>query len=278
MEGVCCAQVQAQNKHSREVGSRAVVATIVGSIVFTFTFAGALLGMWLRAALPTHWLDAESRDTVKVGIGLIATMTALVLGLVTASAKGSFDAVDTAVKQSATQVLALDRLLARYGAETGEIRKGLQRAVGARIDMIWGHGASKPANLDPMSSGAGLGAERLADAIRGLKPHDDSQRALQARALDLAEALLQSRWLAMAGTGTSIPVPFLAVLLFWLTITFASFGLFAPRNAMVVAVLFVCSLSVSSAVFLVLEMDGPFDGLLKVSPDPLRYAHARLNQ
>ena len=252
-------------------------ATHVGIIVFTCTFAGALLGMWLGTALPEHWL-AESTETVKVGIGLIATMTALVLGLVTASAKNSFDAVDTTVKQTATQLLSLDRVLARYGSETGEIRKGLQRAVGARIDTIWAHGSSKPADLDPMRSGTGLAAERLADAIRSLKPHDDSQRALQARALDLTEAILQSRWLATAGTGSSIPVPFLAVLLFWLTITFTSFGIFAPRNALVVTVLLVCALSVGSAVFLVLEMDGPFDGLLKVSADALRYAHTHLNQ
>ena len=252
-------------------------ATIVGIIVFTCTFAGALLGMWWGTALPEPLL-AESRQTVQVGVGLIATMTALVLGLVTASAKSSFDAVDTAVKQTAIQLLALDRVLARYGSETGEIRKGLQRVVGARIDMIWGQGSSKPADLDPLRSGTALGAERLADALRGLKPHDDSQRALQARALDLAEAILQSRWLAMTGTGSSIPVPFLVVLLFWLTITFASFGLFAPRNAMVLTALFVCALSVGSAVFLVVEMDGPFDGLLKVSPDPLRYAYTHLNQ
>jgi hypothetical protein len=233
----------------------------------------------LRTVLPEHHLDAESRDTVKVGIGLIATMTALVLGLVTASAKSSFDSVDTAVRQTATQVLALDRILARYGSDTGEIRKGLQRAIGARIDTIWPPDSSKPANLDPMRSGAASGTEGLADAIRGLKPHDDSQRALQARALDLTEALLQTRWLVTAaGSGVAIPVPFLAVLLFWLTITFVSFGLFAPRNAMVVTVLFVCALSVGSAVFLVLEMDGPFDGLLKVSGDPLRYAHAHLNR
>ena len=110
-------------------------ASIGGIIVFTCTFAGALLGMWLRAALPQHWLDAESRDTVKVGVGLIATMTALVLGLVTASAKNSFDAVDTTVKQTATQLLALDRVLARYGSETGEIRKSLQRTVG--LESTW---------------------------------------------------------------------------------------------------------------------------------------------
>ena len=252
--------------------------TVVGLIVFLCTFGGALLGMWLRTALPEHHLDAESRDVVKVGIGLIATMTALVLGLVTASAKSSFDAVDSAMKTTAIEVLTLDRALARYGAETGAIRQGLQRAVGARMDTIWSHGSSRPAALDPIRSGAGVHAEGLADAIRALKPRDDAQRALQSRALDLTEALLQARWLVLAGTETSVPVPFLVILVFWLTITFASFGLFAPRHATVLAVLFVCALSVGSAVFLVLELDTPFDGLLKVSAEPFRNAYERLNQ
>ena len=252
--------------------------TMISIIVFTCTFGGTLLGMWLRTALPEHHLDAESRDTVKVGVGLIATMTALVLGLVTAPSKSSFDEVNTAVKQTASEILALDRVLARYGSETGEIRQRLQHVIGARIDMIWPQGSSKSADLDPMRSGAGAGAEALADAIRALAPRDDAQRALQSRAVDLAEALLQARWLVLAGTETSVPVPFLVVLLFWLTLTFASFGLFAPRNAMVLAVLFVCALSVGSAIFLVLEMDTPFDSVLKVSADPLRYAYAHLNQ
>jgi hypothetical protein len=226
--------------------------TIVSIIVFTCTFGGALLGMWLRTALPKHHLDAESRDTVKVGVGLIATMTALVLGLVTASAKSSFDAVSTAVKQTASEILALDRILARYGSEAGEIRTGLQREIGVRIASIWPPDASRPASLQVLRAGVGSDAEGLADAIRGLTPRDDAQRALQSRALDLAEALLQARWLVLAGTETSVPVPFLMVLLFWLTLTFASFGLFAPRNAMVLVVLFVCALSVGSAIFLVL--------------------------
>ena len=116
------------------------------------------------------------------------------------------------------------------------------------------------------------------DAIRGLAPRDDSQRALQSRALDLAEALLQARWLVFAGGGTSVPLPFLVVLLFWLTITFTSFGLFAPRNATVLAVLFVCAVSVASAVFLILEMDGPFDGSAPVPAACVRAApDGRLN-
>ena len=253
-------------------------STTVGLIVFACTFGGALLGMRLRKALPGHHFNDESKDTVKVGIGLIATMTALLLGLVTASAKSSFDIADSAVKKTAIDILTLDRLLARYGAETGDIRKNLQHAVEARTELIWSQDASKRTDSDPIRSGAVSAAEELPGTIRALKPRDDSQRALQSRALDLAEKLLEERWLVLAGTETSIPVPFLVILLFWLTFTFASFGLFAPRNAMVLWVLLLCALSVGSAVFLILEMDAPFEGVLRVSADPWRYAYAHLNQ
>ena len=106
-------------------------ATIVGITVFTCTFAGALLGMWLRVALPEHWFDAESRDTVKVGVGLIATMTALVLGLVTASAKNSFDAVDTTVKQAATN----SSLSTAYLLATGPRPARFARACSAPLGL-----------------------------------------------------------------------------------------------------------------------------------------------
>ena len=252
--------------------------TTIGIITFAFAFGGVVLGIWLRSALPKHHLDAESRDSVKVGIGLIATMTALILGLVTASAKNSFDSLDSAVKETAVQLLTLDRTLARYGPETGQIRTGLKQAVGERIDMIWPKSSSQPVSLDPTTADMAPRVEALADAIRALKPHDDVQRALQTRAVDLAERVLQARWLVMAGTGISVPVPFLVVLLFWITATFASFGLFAPRTGTVIVVLFVCALSIGGALFLVLELDGPFDGLLRVSPDPLRFAYTHINR
>jgi len=249
--------------------------TLAGMIVCACTLGGVLLGMWLRTTLPKHHLDNESRDTVRLGAGLIATITALVLGLVTASAKSSFDTVNTAVKQTAIDILTLDRLLARYGPETREIRGALQHNVASRTDMIWPEGSSQPAQLDPL--GAAATVEGLTEQIHALTPRDDSQRSLQSRAQDLFEALLRARWI-IAGGGTSVPLPFLVILLFWLTITFASFGLFAPWNAMVMGVLFLCALSVGGAVFLIAEMDGPFDGLLKVSADPMRYALAHINQ
>ena len=142
--------------------------------------------------------------------------------------------------------------------------------------MIWPEGSSRPTVVDPLGTAAT--AEGLADKIRGLTPRDDSQRALQSHALALVESLLRARWLVYASGGSSVPLPFLVVLLFWLTLTFASFGLFAPRNATVITVLFVCALSVGGAVFLIAEMDGPFDGMLKVSAEPLRYTIAHLNQ
>ena len=250
--------------------------TFVGMIVFACTLGGVLLGMWLRTILPERHLDNDSRDTVKLGAGLIATMTALVLGLVTASAKSSFDTVSAAVKNTAIDILTLDRVLARYGPETLEIRGTLQDVVVRRVDMVWPEGSSQPTQLDPM--GGATTVEGLSDRVRNLTPRSDSQRSLQSRALELIESLLRARWLAFGAGGTSIPLPFLVILLFWLTITYASFGLFAPRNAMVFGVLFLCALSVAGAVFLIVEMDGPFDGMLKVSADPLRYTLAHLNQ
>jgi hypothetical protein len=252
--------------------------TVVGIIVFTCTFGGTLLGMRLRGILLEHHVSGESKDTVKVAIGLIATMTALVLGLVTASAKSSFDSVNTSIKQTAAQVLALDRTLARYGPEAQEIRQALKQAVGERLDRIWPqHGLSGHANLDILHSGSHAG-EKLADAIRNLKPNDDSQQALKSRALDLAETILQTKWLVLAGTESSIPPPFLVVLLFWLTVTFVSFGVFSRPNVMVITALFLCALSIGGALFLVLEMDKPFDGLITVSADPIRYAYRHLGQ
>jgi hypothetical protein len=175
--------------------------TEIGIITFAFAFGGVMLGMWLRSALPKHHLDAESKDSVKLGIGLIATMTALILGLVTASAKNSFDLIDGAVKETAVQLLTLDLALARYGAETGQIRTGLKQAVGQRIDMIWPKSSSRPVSLDPTAADMAPRVEAIADAIRSLKPQDDLQRALRTQAVDLAERVLQARWLVLAGAG-----------------------------------------------------------------------------
>jgi hypothetical protein len=253
-----------------------VNAVAVGIAVFAITLGGALGGMWLRGVLPDHHLSAESRDSVKLGIGLVATITALVLGLVTASAKSSFDRLDASIKSAAAEVLSLDRALARYGAETADIRQALKEVVAYRIEMTWPKGRSGPASLDPTE--AMQRVEQIPARIRSLAPKTEEQRADKSRALAIAESLLDVRWAIFSGLRSSVPAPFLVILVFWLAVTFASFGLFAPSNATVIITLVVCALSVAGAMFLILEMGAGLEGLIRVSPEPMLFALEHLNR
>jgi hypothetical protein len=246
----------------------------ISGVVFACVFGGALLGAFLRAVLPEHHLNEETKDIMKVGTGLIATMAALVLGLLIASAKSSFDAERSEFVQMSANVVVLDRVLARYGPETKEARDLLRSALVRALDQIWPKDSSHPAQLDPMAARA----EGVYYKIQELSPRNEAQRSLQAQALSLALSLGQMRWLTFAQEGRSIPMPFLVVLVFWITIIFVGLGLFAPHNATAIAILLVCALSVSSAIFLILELDTPFGGLIQISSVPLRNALAHLGQ
>jgi Protein of unknown function (DUF4239) len=246
----------------------------IGWVVFALVFASALLAMSLHNALPEHHLSADSKDVVKLGIALIATMAALVLGLLIASAKSAYDTRSNQLTELSADMILLDRALARYGPETKEARSLLQRSVAVTIERFWPAEGAKPIAIDPAASPV----EVLSDKIETLTPQSDAQRSMQSQALTLAADVGRTRLLLFEHLGASIPVPFLVVLVFWLCIIFASFGLFAPRNATVIAVLCVCALSVAGAIFLILELDRSFEGLLQVSSAPLRAALAQLGR
>jgi Protein of unknown function (DUF4239) len=248
--------------------------TAIAAITFACTFGCALLGTNIRDRLPAPHLSKESQDVVRLGMGLVATMTALLLGLVTAAARSTFDAHDTAIRNSAVNVLTLDRHLARFGSETRPTRDLLRRAVEFRLENTW----------PPEGSGGGFGAAQSTSAVESienqilqLSPQTEAQRWFRTEALRLSEEVLKTRW-RLLGSGGAIPPAFVVVVIFWLTATFTSFGLYAPRNATVIGVLFIAALSVAAAVFLILELDGPFDGVIKVSSQPLRFALDNLGQ
>jgi hypothetical protein len=233
--------------------------------------------MFLRMVLPEHHLSDESKDVVKLGTGMIATLAALVLGLLIASARGSFDAMNSGLVQTGSRVILLDRVMAQYGPETKEIRDQLRRNVSSVIDQVWSKERERERDmrfLDPK-----IGLEALQDKLRQLSPQNDAQRWLQSRALQVSGDIAEWRWLLVQLRGhSSLPMPFFMMLVSWLVIIFFSFGLFSPRNATVIAVLLVCALSASGALFLILELDQPYGGLITISSDPLRNALPYLGQ
>ena len=253
-----------------------MAALTLSLITLASTFSAALAASFIRSWLPPAHLSKESQDVVRLGIGLVATMTALLLGLVTAAARSTFDSNDNAIRNSAANLLTLDRHLARYGPETKPTRDLIRRAVAYRLETIWSN--ERPADSGLDTGGATPPVEEVENQILALSPQNDTQRWLKAEALKLSEEIVKTRWRVLGAGGGSVPLTFLVVVIFWLTVTFASFGLYAPRNLTVIAVLFVAAVSVAAAVFLILELDGPFDGLIRVSSGPLRYALANLGQ
>jgi Protein of unknown function (DUF4239) len=241
--------------------------------VFACLFGAGLLGLRLRAMLPENHLSSETKDAVKFGMGLVATMAALVLGLLVASTKGSYDTQKSEVAQMAAKIVFLDRLLANYGSESAESRDLLRRSVGSAINHMWpDKKSSQAAQLDPsVSSG-----EAFFNSIQKLSPQNDVQRSLKSQAAQIATDLGQMRWLLFEQTETSISVTMLIVLISWLAIIFMSAGLFAPPNATVIIALMLAALSVSGAIFLILELDMPFDGVIQISKKPMYNALVHL--
>jgi Protein of unknown function (DUF4239) len=243
--------------------------------VFAVLFGAGLLGVRVRAALPKDHLSAETKDAVKVGMGLVATMAALVLGLLVASTKGAYDTQKGEVTQMAAKIVFLDRVLANYGSESAESRDLLRRSADSAINHMWpDKKSSHTAELDPSESSG----EVFFNSIQNLSPQNDVQRSLKSQAAQIAMDLGQMRWLLFEQTETSISVAMLIVLISWLAIIFMSAGLFAPGNATVVIALMLAALSVAGAIFLILELDMPFDGVIQISQRSMRNALLHLGR
>lgn len=233
-------------------------------------FGGALLGLLLGGVVPAEHLRDTSRATLKVVTGMIATLAALVLGLLISSANTSFDAVDAAITHSGAKIILLDRALANYGPETKEAREQLRNVVVAGIEMFWPAEKTRGVGFEGFERSTGM--EALQTRIRELTPATEIQRQLRSEAEKLSGDMLEARWLLIAQAQHTIPTTFLVVLLFWLTMLHIGFGLLAPRNATVITALVISALSVSGAMFLILEMYQPLNGMIKVSNAPLRKA------
>ncbi len=241
-----------------------------GSIFLT-TFvciaAGAAIGIATRLRLPDAHLTPESKEVVRLGAGLIGTLAALVLGLMVASAKSAYDTQISNVRQLAANLILLDQMFAEYGSETKDLRGMLRVAANNTVDRIWHENAS--AKTEPFS--ASRIAEEFYVKIETLTPGNDVQRLLKPRILQVGTELVRTRLLLFVHVDNPIPAPFLIILIFWLTVIFISFSLFAEPNVIVVTALLVYAVSVSSALFLIIDLSQPFVGLMQIPSEPLKH-------
>jgi hypothetical protein len=250
-------------------------STVLGTIVFACLFGASILGILVRTRLPGHHLDADSRDAIRMSTAVVGTLSALALGLLISSAKTVFDTSQAELQTSVGRVLLLDRAMAEYGPETKDARARLQRLVESRLVQGWGTQAQRDA-IDPYDESRSI--EPIQAELRDLMPKTDPQRLLQARVLEISGQLAEAHWMLVESDAQGLPTAFMVILVFWLTWLFATFGLHAPANPTVIAVMFICSVSVATAVFLVIDMAHPYIGFIHVSDAPLRAALAHLGR
>lgn len=243
-------------------------ALLVLGLILISTVAGVLL----RHKLPEKHLSGDSKDVIKLATALVATMAALVTALLFASTRASYEATHSQVDQLTANVIELDRLLKDYGTEGVALRQALRQDVAAIVNTIWRD--DDAVALTPAQASAS--EAQVITRLRLLAPHDPIQTSLQARASVVSNSLAQIQLTLYAHPSDSLAKPFITVLVLWLCFIFGSFAMSADANGTMLSVLFFCALSAASAIYLVLELGQPFDGLMQVPSDPLRHALAPL--
>lgn len=239
--------------------------TLTSLIVLACLIAAVLVGRSLRHVLPEGHVSADSRDAVKLAMGLVATMSALVLGLLVSSAKGSYDTERTEVIQMAAKIAFLGRVLEVYGPEASGVRAQLRDTVEQGIRQMWPGEMHRPANSAPDTQAGNA----VYGAIQRLSPQNDTQAALKSQAATSTMDLAQVRSLLAAQSVPSISTPMLIILVLWLVVIFLGFSVLAPPNATTILALMISALAVAGAIFLILELDQPFGGVIRISSEPM---------
>jgi ABC-type amino acid transport system permease subunit len=240
----------------------------IGLISFVAIFGGVIAGMLVARRLPGQHLSSETQSAVTVSVAVIGTLSALVLGLMITAANRSFSARSDEVRQLSVQLIRIDRNLRRYGPEADDTRLALHAWAKAKTQQLF----PEKGQERPSTGGTIIMLESVQDEILDLEPKDPRQEHLRTLCLTLTSNIIQARWSLETLAGQSIPVPFLILLVFWLSMVFASFGLFAPPNPTTIVMLLLCSVAVAGGIYFIEELDNPASGLIQISPDAMRKA------
>ena len=245
-------------------------APLTAFVILVCMLGGMALGSYLRLVLPDDHTRADSKDILMTSAGMMATLIALIIGLLVTSAKGNYDNTTLGITQTGAKIISLDYYLSNYGPDAKVEQELVRQATAKAIERVWPNESTQGADLTKMEAATGM--TDVYSKIRELSPQNDSQKYLKTQALQISADMMQSRWMLIEQSQTNLPRIFLVVLTFWLTVLFAQFGLLAPRNLTAKSALFICALSVSGAIYLILELNNPLEGTIKVSSAPLHKA------
>ena len=246
-------------------------AVAIAIVALGLILASIVCGLFLRSRLPEAHLSGDSKEVIRLATALIGTMAAVVLALLFAATRGSFETTNSHVSRLTAGVIELDQLLKEYGPEGLPLLRALRADRDFMVNLIWRDGAS---DVSPIRAVAPQ--QTVLYMLRELKPREPVQSSLQARALQVTTDLEQVRLILFAQPPDSISKPFMIVLVLWLMFIFASFSMSAKANPTLVIVLFICAFSAASAIYLIVELGQPFDGLMQIPSEPLRQALAPL--
>jgi hypothetical protein len=254
-----------------------ITTPVIGIIIFLTVLSGAGLGVLLGRFLPAHHLNDQSRSVITVATAVVGTASALVLGLLISTASSAFTQRSNEVGRFAVDIIRVDRSLRNYGPEADSVRQSLARYAAVEFEEFFPTGSGKTAKVDKPSAVQLLRGIRV--ELFALQPSNDSQHQIKDKGLQLVDEMADTRWLlAIQQNITPIPTAFLIMLVFWLTVLFGTFGLFAPRNVTVAAALALSVLAVSGGLTLVLDMTDPFSGFVRISSAPMRHALEQTRQ
>jgi hypothetical protein len=246
-----------------------------GLIAFIVIFGSGMLGLLIGKVLPERHGAQPTQAIVQTTMGTISLLAALVLGLLVATAKGKFDTVSTQVEQMAGNLMLLDHELRNYGPDIAEARGLLHGYVVAKIKAVWPRQAGERLLLDDPKGLALL--EAFQQNLRGMTPKTDTQRLILADMLPITGDLVKTTWRQVALAANRFTHPFLIMTQVWLGMLFFSWGMFAPRNAIVIGAMLLGAASIACTIVLVEEFENPFEGFITVSPAKMQEALAKLS-
>lgn len=246
----------------------------IGLISFVAIFGGVIIGILAARRLPGHHLNPETQSAITVSVAVLGTLSALVLGLMVTAANSSFSTRSEEVRELSLQLIRIERNLRRYGPEADDARAKLHTWAAAKTQQLF----PEKGQPSPSTKTTIVMLESVQDAILALTPKNERQTYLRTLCLNLSSTIIQARWSLEQRKAHSIPVPFLVLLIFWLAIVFASFGLFAPANPTAIIALFLCCIAVAGGIYLIEELDNPLSGFIRVPPDAMRKALIEINR